>query len=96
MGIICVITPGTMQQSPIRRGVVLAEKIKSIANAEIEYYKQSNKSAMIITFTDLKIMKNIDKSSCLDFLSLAIWPLKKSYTGVVRRNASDTKRAIPW
>lgn len=54
---------------------MLAEKIKSIANVEIEYYKQSNKSAMTTTFKDLKIMKNIDKSSCLDFLSFVIWPL---------------------
>lgn len=35
MGIICGITPGTMQQSPIRRKVVSAEKIKSIANVDI-------------------------------------------------------------
>lgn len=96
MGIICGITLCTMQQRPIRREVVSAKKIKSIANVEIEFYKQSNNSAMTITFEDLKIMKNIDKSSCLDFLSLVIWQLKNSYTGVVRRNASDTKRAIPW
>lgn len=83
MGIICGITLCTMQQRPIRREVGSAKKIKFIANVEIEFYKQSNNSAMTITFEDLKIMKNIDKSSCLNFLSLVIWPLKKSYTGVV-------------
>lgn len=57
MVIICGITRGTMQQSPIRREVVSAEKIKSIAKVEIEYYKQSNNSAMTITFEDMKIMK---------------------------------------
>lgn len=96
MGIICGITLCTMQQRPIRREVVSAKKIKSIANVEIEFYKQSNNSAITITLEDLKTMKNIDISSCLDFLLLVIWQLKKSYTGVVRRNASDTKRAIPW
>lgn len=87
MGIICGITPGTMQQSPIRTEDVSAEKIKSIANVEIEYYKQSNNSALTITFEDLKIMKNIVLRFALGC---------QSYTGVVRSNANDTQRVIPW
>lgn len=70
-----------MQQTPIRREVVSAEKIKSIANVEIENCKLSNNSAMTITFEDLKIMKNIDESSCVDFLSLFIWPLNNPTPG---------------
>lgn len=41
---------------------------------------------MTITSEDLKIMKNIDKSSCLDFLSLVTWPLKNltpAWSGVM-------------
>jgi hypothetical protein len=75
MGIICGITPGTIQQSPIRRKVVSAEEIKSIARIEIEYYKQSNNSAMAVTFEELENIRNIDNSACVDFLSLAVWPL---------------------
>jgi hypothetical protein len=75
MGIICGITPVTIQKSPIRRKGVSVKEIKFITKIEIEKYRQNHNSAMAVSFEELENIRTIDNSACVDFLSLAVWPI---------------------
>ncbi|CAC5400105.1 unnamed protein product [Mytilus coruscus] len=81
MGIIAGITPGTKRTAPIPRMSVSSDNINSIAKVNIQYYKPQNDFMTKLTFSELRELKAMDRTACLDLLSLVVWPLKNPTSG---------------
>ncbi|CAC5403501.1 unnamed protein product [Mytilus coruscus] len=81
MGIIAGITPGTKRTAPISRMSVSSDDINSIAKVNIQYYKPQNDFMTKLTFSELRELKAMDRTVCLDLLSLVVWPLKNPTPG---------------
>ncbi|CAG2201846.1 unnamed protein product [Mytilus edulis] len=81
MGIIAGITPGTKRTAPIPRISVSSDDINSIAKVNIQYYKPQNDFMTKLNFSELRELRGMDKTACLDLLSLVVWPLKNPTPG---------------
>ena len=76
MGIIAMVTPGTTQSHPVKRGTVLPEDVSTRGHIRIQYHRMDNQAIADLNYYRVSIHAAQDPTSDIDVLwhaSLLFW-----------------------